>query len=347
MSHLTSICSVLLISSIFLVDMYAETSPTSEPIGLSNFMQAITTHAPTNTTTHATSNTTHATSNTTHATSNTTHLTSNTTHATSNTTHATSNTTTHASSNTTTHAPSNTTTHAPSNTTTHAPSNTTTHAPSNTTTHAPSNTTTHTTAKPTPTLPPVPSTPERGNYTVKDDKSTCVIANMGLELVLENSTKKSYFNVAPKQTNSSGACGDSKANLLLTFTEGSINFAFVKESKVYYIDEVSVSFYLASAGNWNGTASKLKLLSTDIGYSVKCKDTPAVKLGNNLQLVLSDVKLQAFDITNGIFGKEEMCSHDRNIIAVAISVTVIIVLIIAVVIYFIWHKRRSSGYQQI
>ncbi|XP_063772412.1 lysosome-associated membrane glycoprotein 3 isoform X2 [Pseudophryne corroboree] len=318
MSHLSPIWSVLLISGIFLVDTCAKASSTAEPTVLLN----TTTQAPPNTTT------THAPSNT--------------------TTHAPSNTTTHALSNTTTHAPSNTTTHAPSNTTTHAPSNTTTHVPSNTTTHVPSNTTAHTTAKPSPTLAPGPSPPENGNYTVKNKTVTCIVAQMGLELELENSTKKkNYFNIEPKHTTANGTCGDKKANLLLTFSEGTIYFVFVKESKVYYINEVTVNFSLASAGHWNGTASKLKLLSTDEGYSVKCKNTPTVKLANNMQLVMSNVKLQAFDIKNGDFGKEEMCTFDRNIVAVAIAVTVIIVIIIAIVIYFIWHKRRSSGYQHI
>ncbi|XP_040285920.1 lysosome-associated membrane glycoprotein 3, partial [Bufo bufo] len=256
------------------------------------------------------------------------------------------NTTTHAP-NTTTHAP-NTTTHAP-NTTTHAP-NTTTHAP-NTTTHAPNNTTTiHVTTHAIPTLPPKPSPPEIGNYTVKDGK-VCIIAHMGLELQIDNSTKKStdrrYFNIEPKNTNANGACGDYTSKLVLQFPEGSINFTFVKESKTYYIEEVSVQFYMPSAGWWNGTSGKLKLLSTDVGYSVGCKRTPTVKLGDNLELVLAEVKLQAFEIQNGTFGKEEICSYDRNFTAVAIAVVIIVLIVIAILVYFIWHKRRSSGYQRL
>ncbi|KAG8581362.1 hypothetical protein GDO81_007648, partial [Engystomops pustulosus] len=248
--------------------------------------------------------------------------------------------------NTTTHAP-NTTTHAP-NTTTHAP-NTTTHAP-NTTTHAP-NTTTPATTHAIPTLPPTSSPPKTGNYTVKDDKEVCIIAHMGLEIQIVKSTEKKtdkrYLNIEPKLTNASGICADPKSNLLLTFPEGFINFTFVKESKTYYIEEVSVELIVASEGQWNVSSGKLKLLSTDLGYSVKCKRTPTVKLGDHLELIMAEVKLQAFEIKNSTFGKEEMCSYDRNMTAVAIAIVVIVIIVLAIVVYFIWHKRRSTGYQRI
>ncbi|XP_018422560.1 PREDICTED: lysosome-associated membrane glycoprotein 3 [Nanorana parkeri] len=120
----------------------------------------------------------------------------------------------------------------------------------------------------------------------------------------------------------------------------------VKESKIYYIDEISVNFSWSSE-HWNGTDGKLKLLSTDVGYAVKCKNTPTVKMASNLQLTMADVTLQAFDIRNDTRGKEAACSYDRNMIAVAIAVTVLIVIIIAIIIYFICHKKRSSGYQRI
>ncbi|XP_075720169.1 lysosome-associated membrane glycoprotein 3 [Rhinoderma darwinii] len=344
MAGVTLIWSFLLFSGIFLVDTSAQTASTiilNEISGKQSPAQTNRkTHVPSNTTTHAPLNTTiHAPSNTTiHAPSNTT-------------THAPSNTTTHAPSNTTIPAPSNTTTHAPSNTTTHAPSNTTTHAPSNTTTQAPFNTTTHATTHITPTLPPKPSPPKIGNYTVKDKKGACIMAVMGLELQIDNEAKeekdRKYFNIEPNQTNANGRCSDSKSNLLLEFPEGYINFTFVKESKTYYIEEVSVQFYVASSGRWIGTSGKLKLLPTDVGYSVKCKRTPTVKLGDKLELVLAEVKLQAFEIHNATFGKEEMCSYDRNFTAVAIAIVVIVIIVLAIVLYFIWHKRRSSGYQRI
>ncbi|XP_073482394.1 lysosome-associated membrane glycoprotein 3 isoform X2 [Aquarana catesbeiana] len=252
--------------------------------------------------------------------------------------------TAHASSSTTHSTP-----HATSNTT-HTTSNTTSHASTNTTTHP---TTAHTTS---PILPTKPSPPKSREYKVTNGNVTCIIADMGLALELDNSTKvmqdkdakvKWYFNVKPETTTGNGTCNESTATLILTFPQGSIHFVFVEEKKIYYIDEISVNFTWNSTEHWNGTARNLTLLRTDVGYAAKCKSTPTVKLAGNLSLSIADVKLQAFHIRDGTFGKEEVCSYDRNMIAVAVAVTILIIVIIGIVIYFICHKKRSSGYQHI
>ncbi|KAM9316554.1 lysosome-associated membrane glycoprotein 3 [Gastrophryne carolinensis] len=268
MARLLLLWGLLLLSGVFLVDSYEGlTSNTTTPAPSNN-----TTPAPANTTTPAPSNTT---------------------------TPAPSNTTTPAPSNTTTPAPSNTTTPAPSNTTTHAPSNTTTPAPSNTTTHAPSDTT----SSPLPTLPPKPSPPSTGNYSAQNGNDACILALMGLSLELDISKEKRYFNIDPMNTYSNGTCGETKANLVLSFHQGLINFVFAKENKMYYISEVSVIFTWEGTGHWNETVTNLNLLKTAVGYAVKCKNTPTIKLGGSVQLTMADVKLQAFEIQKKSFGK--------------------------------------------
>ncbi|XP_053315211.1 lysosome-associated membrane glycoprotein 3 isoform X2 [Spea bombifrons] len=304
-------------------------------------------------TSHALSTHTTAAPNTTHVVTNSTTMAPNTTsHAVTNHTTITPNTTTHAVTNHTTITP-NTTTHAVTNHTTITP-NTTTHAVTNHTTITP-NTTTHATTKhttasyttsPVPTLAPKPSPPTTGNYTVKNDKVTCILAIIGLELELYNSTKTlGYFNIAPEHTSASGSCGDNKANLKLSFPEGFINFGFVQDKSGYYIEDVMV-FLKLSSESWNVNATNKKLLYTDKGYSVKCKNTPHVKVDSSVTLVMTHVKLQAFDIKNGMFGKEMLCSYDRNIIGVAVGLTVVVLVIIGIIIYLIYHKKKS-GYQRI
>ncbi|CAJ0934109.1 unnamed protein product [Ranitomeya imitator] len=96
-----------------------------------------------------------------------------------------------------------------------------------------------------------------------------------------------------------------RVGLNLPLKRLSMKFAKRGRKDFYYIQEVSVQLHVASEGRWNGTSGKLKLLSTDVGYSVACKRTPTVKLADNLELVLAEVKLQAFDIKDGNFGKGE------------------------------------------
>ncbi|KAM8953119.1 lysosome-associated membrane glycoprotein 3 [Pelodytes ibericus] len=303
---------------------------------------ANTTPAP-NTTTHTTANTTPAPNTTTHTTANTTLAPNTTTHITANTTPA-PNTTTHTTANTTL-AP-NTTTHTTANTTL-AP-NTTTHSTANTTL-APNTTTALHTTLPTPTLAPRPSPPSNGNYTVKNGTDACIMALMGVELELYNSTKiKGYFNIVPDKTQATGTCGDKKANLKLTFTNGFINFGFVQDKSGYYIKDVIVLFKFGSE-TWLANNTNEKLLYTDNGYSVKCKNTPTIKWNNYLSLVITDVKLQAFGIHNGIFGKEKECYADINqtLIPVGVVLSIVGLFLIIFVVILLARRRRNSDYQRI
>ncbi|XP_018121170.1 lysosome-associated membrane glycoprotein 3 isoform X2 [Xenopus laevis] len=309
-----------------------------------------TTPASNATTTPATTNTTTPASNatTTPATTNTTTPASNatTTPATTNTTTPASNaTTTPATTNTTTPASNATTTPATTNTTTPASNATTTHATTNTTTAASSTTTIHST--PTPTLEPKPSPPETGNYIVGNEQEVCIKAMMGLELELTNSSKtQQYFNIIPTKTGFNGTCAKSTANLNLTFANGFINFVFTQDEHYYYLDGVNVSF-LTQSESWRGTASNQKLLQTEKGYSVKCKNTPKIQLGDTINLVMTNVTLQAFNIKDKDFGKETSCKYDRNYGPMIAGIVIVVIVVLGIIIYFIWHKKKSSGYQRI
>ncbi|KAE8603809.1 hypothetical protein XENTR_v10014471 [Xenopus tropicalis] len=272
-----------------------------------------------------------------------------TTHVTSNTTTLAPNTTTtHVTSNTTTLAPNTTTTHITSNTTTLAPNTTTTLAPNTTTTHSVTTTKTASTTTPTPTLEPKPSPPETGNYTVKIKNEFCIEALMGLELELTNSTKtQQYFNIVPSQINSNGTCEKSKANLNLTFANSYINFVFAQDDNSYYLDNVTVYFNLTRSESWYGNATNQKLLKTENGYSVKCKNTPKIQLGDTMNLVMTNVKLQVFNFKDNSFGKETTCKYDHNFGLMIAGIVIVVIVVLGVIIYFIWHKRKSSGYQRI
>ncbi|XP_075426811.1 lysosome-associated membrane glycoprotein 3 isoform X2 [Ascaphus truei] len=334
---------VVLMGALLFSGILLHMGDATAPIIPANTTNTTTTTAstPANTTTAHTTNTTTTTAST-PANTTTAHTTANTTTA-----HTTANTTTaHTTANTTTaHTTANTTTaHTTANTTTaHTTANTTT--AHTTTAH-----TTNTTTPFIPTLPPKPSPPTTGNYSVKTGNNTCIKALMGLELELDFSAQDHrYFNVEPNSSRTAvtGTCGANKANLNLTFPEGSINFMFVKEEHIYYISEVSVRYKLSPSIIWYGNASNQKLFKTDNRYAVTCKHAPAIKLSSSMSLVMTDVKLQAFGINNNTFGKESTCSADYNVIAPAIAVTVVVVIILGLIMYAVYLKIKSSGYQRI
>ncbi|KAG8445136.1 hypothetical protein GDO86_010052 [Hymenochirus boettgeri] len=271
------------------------------------------------------------------------------------TAHAANVTTAPTTINTTVHTPNVTTAYTTINTTAHTPNITTAHTTVNTTTHS-SNATTHTSnttattgaSTPAPTLPPKPSVPQTGNYTVKKGSEVCIRALMGLQLELTNSSKAlGYINVVPGQTVALGICEKSWASLDLKFTDGFIKFVFAQDNHIYYLDNVTAAYNLTSSESWNGIAKNMKLLSTDLGYCVKCKNTPNIQLGNNITLVIADLTLQAFNIKDGQFGKVTTCGYDHNNTGLIVGIIVVVLVVLGIIIYLIWHKRKSSGYQRI
>ncbi|KAM9407771.1 macrosialin [Salvelinus alpinus] len=311
-----------------------------------------TTEPPTNTTTAAST-----TANTTTAASTT----ANTTTAAS----TTANTTTAAptTANATTAAPTtaNATTAAPTtaNATTAAPTtanattaNTTTAAL--TTTHAPT-----TTATPKPEPTPAANLTV-GNYTLKSDKSLCVMAQLALQIRVEDTGKKGVFIVQPLKTSVAGGCEKSTANFTLTFKEGFITFMFNKNTtqNAVYVD--TVSFYLSyplTSGD-NGKMSppyaakngSLDLFLAKVGHSYSCK-SESVFMGNGLYLDVTQDRIQAFNITKEWdFGTSDPCSADRPAdyrVAIAVGIVLLILIIIVVVAYLLSRRKRSDGYQSL
>ncbi|XP_052315237.1 macrosialin [Oncorhynchus keta] len=290
----------------------------------------------------------------------------------SNTTTAaptTANTTTAAptTANTTTAAPTtaNTTTAAPTtaNTTTAAPTtanattaNATTAAPTtaNATTHAP---TTTATTQPQPT-PPANLTV--GNYTLKSEKGLCLMAQLALQIRVEDTGKTGVFIVQPVQTYAEGGCEKSTANLTLKFTEGFITFMFNKNTtqNAVYVDTVSFSLSYPLTSGDNGKTSlpyvakngSLDLFHAKVGHSYSCK-SESVFMGKGLYLDITQDRIQAFNITKEWdFGTSDPCPADRPAdyrVAIAVGIVLLILIIIVVVAYLLSRRKRSDGYQSL
>ncbi|CDQ88039.1 unnamed protein product [Oncorhynchus mykiss] len=305
-----------------------------------------------------------------------------TTESQTNTTTAAPTTTltpTTTASNTTTAAPTtaNTTTAAPTtaNATTAAPTtaNATTAAPTtaNATTAAPTTanattanatTTAHvptTTATPKP-QPTPPANLTVGNYTLKSEKGLCLMAQLALQIKVEDTGKTGVFIVQPAKTIVKGGCEKSTANLTLTFKEGFITFMFNKNTtqNAVYVDTVSFSLSYPLASGDNGKMSppyvakngSLDLFLAKVGHSYSCK-SESVFMGKGLYLDITQDRIQAFNITKEWdFGTSDPCPADRPAdyrVAIAVGIVLLILIIIVVVAYLLSRRKRSDGYQSL
>uniref|UniRef100_UPI00398F0036 lysosome-associated membrane glycoprotein 3 isoform X2 n=1 Tax=Pristiophorus japonicus TaxID=55135 RepID=UPI00398F0036 len=255
-------------------------------------------------------------------------------------------TTAHVTNMTTTNH--TTTMHAVTNTTT-TNHTTTAHVTNTTTTNH--TTTMHAVTTVLPTLSPNFSLPITGNYSVSTKNTICIKAAIGIQLIVKQKAKDMYFNIPPKETVTSGECGNVASWINLKFNSGFVNFTFVKDGNQYYINEISVALHSVNNldGSYASTVKNMKLFKTTLGHAYKCKSRQVVAFPtDSLQIVVVDTLLQAFGVPGGKFGKVEECFMDYKIIVpIIFGVALFVLIIIIIILCLIYRHRRVAGYQRI
>uniref|UniRef100_A0A3Q2DQB5 Uncharacterized protein n=1 Tax=Cyprinodon variegatus TaxID=28743 RepID=A0A3Q2DQB5_CYPVA len=130
------------------------------------------------------------------------------------------------------------------------------------------------------------------------------------------------FIVQPSQTKPSGECLETKANLTLSFLQG--------------------------PNNYFATNNSLNLFAARIGYCYSCKKE-TLYMGNGLYLDITKDQMQAFNISNGEFGKPDFCPADQPDyrVAIAVGITLLVLIVIVLIVYLLGRRRRTAGYQSL
>lgn len=202
-----------------------------------------------------------------------------------------------------------------------------------------------------PTLAPQPSPAVTGTYSVSNGTTDCIKALVGLTMIVTNTKTGDleYFNIDPNVTHTTGYCGSGQAMLNISFEGGFVHFIFTKKEKLYYISMIEASLTVLSQGFMYNGIKNDQLFSTAVGNSFKCLSKQTVGLASNFQLQAANSQLQAFDIVNNQFGKEQECTLDRNkklipaTIGFSLSGLVIIILFSCV----LYRRKAHTGYSRI
>ncbi|XP_034294790.1 lysosome-associated membrane glycoprotein 3 [Pantherophis guttatus] len=202
-----------------------------------------------------------------------------------------------------------------------------------------------------PTLAPQPSPALTGTYSVSNGTADCIKALVGLTMIVTNTKTGDleYFNIDPNVTHTAGYCGSGQSMLNISFEGGFVHFIFTKKEKIYYISMIEASLTILSQGFMYNGIKNDHLFSTSVGSSFKCLSKQTVDLASNFQLQAANSQLQAFDIVNNQFGKEEECTLDRNkklipaTIGFSLSGLVIIILFSCV----LYRRKAHTGYSRI
>ncbi|XP_064021562.1 lysosome-associated membrane glycoprotein 3 [Pogoniulus pusillus] len=234
-----------------------------------------------------------------------------------------------------------------------APKSPTTTARTNTTTIHPGTQTTipSTTVTVRPTLAPQPSSIPTGTYLISNGTRTCIKMVVGLQLMAQATQKKQteYMVVNPNRTRTSGSCGTTQSELIITFSEGFVNFTFVKQAPSYYVSKIGTRLQLSSEGMVYYAAIEERLFTTKLGNSFKCTSKQIFSLEKNFQLLFINMQLQAFDMVSNQFGKEEECFLDKNSKAapIAVGLSILGLFVIVFVTFLISRRKPQRGYQRI
>uniref|UniRef100_UPI00358F3BE4 lysosome-associated membrane glycoprotein 1 n=1 Tax=Myxine glutinosa TaxID=7769 RepID=UPI00358F3BE4 len=235
-------------------------------------------------------------------------------------------------------------------TTTASTNGTTTTASTNGTT-----TTAKTTTAPSTTTHPTPPKPEKGKYNVTDkDNQICLLAQMGVELVITSSDKKNStaFDVNPSKVIATGGCEKNSSYVRLAYNQWNMTFYFKTSNKTFHFSRFDANFTTLFPGPIKGlnvSNTSLNLLSASLGKAYECLTTQDIPVWKNVLLKLSDLKLQPFLVKNGTFGEVEDCTLDKDSLLIPVIVgSVLVALIVIVLIAYLISRRRSyAGYQSI
>ncbi|KAM3834389.1 lysosome-associated membrane glycoprotein 3 isoform 2-T2 [Vipera latastei] len=202
-----------------------------------------------------------------------------------------------------------------------------------------------------PRLALQPSPAITGTYSVSNGTADCIKALIGLTMIVTNTKagELEYFNIDPNTTHTAGYCGYSQSMLNVSFEGGFVKFIFTKKEMVYYISMVEASLTVPTQGFvYNGIKND-QLFSTAVGNCFKCLSKQTVSLASNFQIQVANSQLQAFDIVNNQFGKEEECILDRNkrLIPATIGFSLSGLIIIILFSCVLYRRKTHSGYSRI
>ncbi|XP_005413718.1 PREDICTED: lysosome-associated membrane glycoprotein 2 isoform X1 [Chinchilla lanigera] len=208
----------------------------------------------------------------------------------------------------------------------------------------------HTTVPSPTTTPAAKEKPEVGNYSVSKGNSTCLLATMGLQLNVTQDKVASIININPNTTGFTGSCQPNTAQLRLNSSVVKyLDFVFaVKNENRFYLKEVNASIALANGSVFSTANKNLSYWDAPLGSSYMCNKEQTVSVSENFQINTFRLRVQPFNVKEGVYSTAQDCSADDDnfLVPIAVGAALAGVLILVLLAYFIGLKRHHAGYEQ-
>ncbi|XP_069090238.1 lysosome-associated membrane glycoprotein 5 isoform X1 [Pleurodeles waltl] len=223
--------------------------------------------------------------------------------------------------------------------------------------------------------------PEKDIFVVRENGTTCLLAEFAAKFVVPYDVSASnYVDLITEQTTIQisrgveikGKCGNNDADLQISWIGASytLKLFFVKEgqnstkgreafwkmNKVQFIYDSSESTHFKDAinpGKYTATTHHLSALVTPAGWAYECKAQQTLSLISTdhqkaVTLLLSEVRIQPFDIKNDfVFSEEYKCPVDQQeqleeTLPLILGLVLGFAIVITLAIYHVHHKLTAN-----
>jgi len=145
----------------------------------------------------------------------------------------------------------------------------------------------------------------------------------------------------------SSSCGKSDISFAVDFGDNErLIFSVSSDKGNFFISSLKVE-----ANDIHGQRDNLTQFSTPLGRYYKCSVTSEVDLQqNDVRVVFSEMKFQAFKPDHEFTGTELECVSDyhSDVVIIAIGCALALLVVVVLVAYLIARKRsRQRGYQSV
>ncbi|XP_071294570.1 lysosome-associated membrane glycoprotein 5 [Agelaius tricolor] len=226
--------------------------------------------------------------------------------------------------------------------------------------------------------------PEKDIFVVRENRTTCLMAEFAAKFIVPYDVWASnYVDLITEQADiplsrgaeMKGKCGTNESELELSWLDQAytLKLSFLKEghntsrgpeaswklSRIQFTYDTSERTYFKDAvspGKHTASSHRLSALVTPAGRSYECQAQQTISLVSSdhqksVQLLLSEVRLQPFDIpADFVFSEEHKCPVDQReqleeTLPLILGLILGLVIVVTLGIYHIHHKLTASQVQ--
>ncbi|KAM9383315.1 lysosome-associated membrane glycoprotein 5 [Phaethornis superciliosus] len=226
--------------------------------------------------------------------------------------------------------------------------------------------------------------PEKDIFVVRENRTTCLMAEFAAKFIVPYDVWASnYVDMITEQADIplsrgaevTGKCGSNESELEISWLEKAytLKLFFLKEghntsrgqeafwrlSRVQFTYDTRERTYFKEAvnpGKHTASSHRLSALVTPAGKSYECQAQQTISLTSSnrqksVQLLLSEVRVQPFDITSDfVFSEEHKCPVDQReqleeTLPLILGLILGLVIVITLCVYHIHHKLTANQVQ--